>query len=235
MTGSFSILFVLVAGMYIFLVVKQSIVIEAEVIERSKALQKVTRALEESSLIDGLTKVTNRRQFDAQFETEWLRAIRDGSALSLIMIELDDFKLYSEHYGHLAGEQSLKDVAGELLRTRSRNSDLVARYSAETFVILLPNTEEPAILAEKCRVNIEKLYIPDEVSPVSEYLTISLGVMTVIPTQSCNPDDFINETSNALSQARLAGKNRVSVSDKTRIVNQGDVIDFKSPKGQTPE
>lgn len=234
-TGSFSILFVLVAGMYIYLVVKQSILIEAEVIERSQALQKVTQALEESSLIDGLTKVANRRQFDAQFETEWLRAIRDASTLSLIMIELDDFKLYSEHYGHLAGEQSLKDVARELSRTRSRNSDLVARYSAETFVILLPNTEEPAILAEKCRINVEKLYIPDEVSSVSEYLTISLGVMTLIPTQSCDPDDVINETYNALSQARLAGKNRVSVSDKTRIVNQGDVIDFKSTKDQTQE
>ncbi|ABV38388.1 putative sensory transduction system, regulatory protein [Shewanella sediminis HAW-EB3] len=235
MSGSFCILFVLLVGAYLYAVMKHSVLIEAEVFERTQALHKAKQALKDTALIDGLTKVANRRQFDAQYETEWLRAIRDGSSLSLIMIEVDHFKLYKAHYGDSAGDQCLKDVVKEISNTSSRNSDLVARYSGEQLAILLPNTEEPAILADKCLSNVEKLYIPHEDSPVSEYVTISLGVMTIIPTQRCDPDDFISKTIAALMEAKESGRNRVFVGDKAIQANQGEIIDFKSPKGHSPE
>ncbi len=235
MSGSFCTLFILLAGAYLYAVMKHSVLIEAEVLERTQALHKVKQALKDSALIDGLTKVANRRQFDTQFETEWLRAIRDGSSLSLIMIEVDYFKLYKAHYGDSAADQCLKDVVKELSNTSSRNADLVARYSGEELAILLPNTEDPAILADKCRTNVEKLYIPHEGSPVSEYVTLSLGVMTIIPTQRCDPDDFISRTITALMGAKESGRNRVIVGDKVIEANQGDIIDFRSPKGHSPE
>jgi len=235
MSTSFSILFVLLAGAYLYAVIKHSSLIEAEVLERTQALHKAKQALKDNALIDGLTKVANRRQFDTQFETEWLRAIRDGSSLSLIMVEVDHFKLYREHYGDSAADQCLKDVVKELSNASSRNSDLLARYSGEEIAILLPNTEEPVILADKCRRNVEKLYIPHKGSAVSEYVTISLGVTTIIPTQRCDPDDFISRTIVALMGAKESGRNSIIVGDKAIQTNQGEIIDFKSPKGHAPK
>jgi len=232
---SFCVLFVMLAGTYVHAVIKHSALIEAKALERNHALHKAKQALKDSTLIDGLTKVANRRQFDTQFETEWLRAIRDGSSLSLIMIEIDHFKSFREDYGNCAGDQCLKDVAKELSNTSSRKSDLVARYSGEEIAILLPNTEEPAILADKCRTNVEKLYIPHKNSAVAEYVTISLGVLTIIPTQRCDPDDFISRTIAALMGAKESGNNRVIIGDEAIQANQGEILDFKSTKGHAPE
>jgi len=234
-SGSFCILFVLLAGTYIHVVIKHSVLIEADVGERTQALQKASQALEDIALIDELTKVANRRQFDIQFEAEWLRAIRDGCALSLIMVEIDNFKLYKEHYGHSAADQCLKEVAKEISNTSSRHSDLVARFGSEELALLLPNTENPAIFADKCRSNVENIYLSFDASPVSEYLTISLGGMTIKPTQRCDPNDFTSKVIGALMSAKASGGNSVCVDDNVNQVNPGDVIDFKSPSDHSPE
>ncbi len=223
---AFGVLFVLLAGAYTFAVIRRTSLIEVE--ERTQDLFEAKLELEELSHTDGLTKIANRRKFDEQFQKEWHRAVRSKSSLSLIMIDIDNFKLFNDHYGHLAGDQCLRDVSKALKNTLSRNTDLVARFGGEEFVILLPNTNEPHLLAEKCRSNVEKLHIPHSPSDVSEYVTVSLGVVTIIPTQNCDPDLFTDKADKLLYKAKELGKNRLCIDDAL-IATKGDVIDFKAP------
>ncbi|WP_076410165.1 diguanylate cyclase domain-containing protein [Shewanella sp. UCD-KL12] len=225
---AFGVLFVLLGGAYTFAVIRRTSLIKVEVEERTQDLIEAKLELEVLSHTDSLTKVANRRKFDEQFEKEWYRAIRSKGSLSLIMIDIDNFKLFNDHYGHLAGDQCLKDVSKALKHTLSRNTDLVARYGGEEFVILLPNTNEPHLLADKCRNNIEKLHIPHAPSDVSEYVTISLGIVTKVPTQNCDPDSFTDKADQLLYKAKELGKNRVCIDDAL-LVKKGDVIDFKAP------
>ncbi|MBL4815179.1 MAG: diguanylate cyclase [Shewanella sp.] len=226
---AFGILFTLLCGAYTFAVIRRSFLIKVEVEERTQDLNEAKLELEELSHTDGLTKIANRRKFDEQFEKEWQRAVRSNTSLSLIMIDIDNFKQFNDHYGHLAGDQCLRDVAKSLKSTMSRNTDLVARYGGEEFVILLPNTNESELLADKCRMIIEKLHIPHEPSSVSEYVTISLGVISANPTQNSDPLAFSAKADKLLYLAKDLGKNRVCI-EEPLILQKGDVIDFKAPK-----
>ncbi|BAJ00565.1 CHASE domain-containing protein [Shewanella violacea] len=225
---AFGVLFVLLAGAYISAIIRRSSLIKVEVEARTQDLNEAKLELEQLSHTDSLTKIANRRKFDDKFEKEWQRAVRSKTSLSLIMIDIDNFKQFNDHYGHLAGDQCLRDVAKSLQSTMSRNTDLVARYGGEEFVILLPNTNEPALLADKCLINVEKLRIPHEPSSVSEYVTISIGVISTSPTYNSDPLALSAKVDKLLYLAKDLGKNRVCV-DEPIIIPNGDVIDFKSP------
>jgi len=176
--------------------------------ERRLAEEKLKRL----SFIDGLTGIANRRYFDEFLEREWNRARRGKYFLSLIMCDIDCFKAYNDHYGHLKGDECLKKVAHALKETKKRPGDLAARYGGEEFAVVLPETgpEGAAALAQALRTGVEALDIEHVKSEAnSSYLTISLGVTSVIPGEKSSPETLIALADKALYRAKKAGRNRV--------------------------
>jgi diguanylate cyclase (GGDEF)-like protein/PAS domain S-box-containing protein len=188
-----------------------------DISERKKseeALLRLQRELEELSYRDGLTEVPNRRMFDVVLEREWANARRSGRPLSLLMLDIDYFKEYNDHYGHIAGDECLKKVAGLLSRTASRSRDFCARFGGEEFVIVLPETDSKAaeIVAEKCRCLVLQEMIPHHRSKADPYLTVSLGVGTIVPAAVDDPKVFIDAVDKMLYLAKQRGRNRVEYS-----------------------
>jgi two-component system cell cycle response regulator len=168
-------------------------------------------ALQRAALLDSLTKIANRRHFDGFLEKEWQRAIRSGEPLSLIVLDVDHFKLYNDTLGHAAGDACLRTVAAALQSHALRPTDLAARYGGEEFVLLFAETdaEHAAALAERIRANIEALRVPNPRSPTSEWLTVSIGVATIVPTQLDHIEDFFVAADRMMYAAKAAGRNRV--------------------------
>ncbi len=184
-----------------------------DISERKKTEQELLRLkqeLEELSFKDGLTGVANRRLFDTIFETEWDNARRTRLPLSLIMLDIDYFKQYNDHYGHLRGDDCLKQVAGALSGAGARARDFFARFGGEEFVLVLPETDATAAqkIAERCHQLIFKLQIPHAYSAVSQLLTVSLGVGTIVPTRDDAPLAFIERVDQLLYRAKEQGRNR---------------------------
>lgn len=171
--------------------------------------------LEHLSACDGLTGIPNRRRFEEMFDQEWKRSIRQSRALSLVMMDIDYFKLFNDHYGHLLGDDCLKLVAETLLVTIRRPGDFVARYGGEEFVCILPETDKEGAftVAELFRKSIDHLKMKHEKSHISDHVTISLGVATTIPKAEKAMKFLIEEADKALYQAKEAGRNRVIGSD----------------------
>lgn len=183
-----------------------------DITERKKTEQelfKLQRELEELSFKDGLTGVANRRMFDNVIETEWLKARQNKHPLSLIIIDIDFFKEYNDCYGHLQGDDCLKQVAETLNGVAARSRDFFGRFGGEEFVMLLPETDENAAwaVAERCRQSLFKKQIPHEHSKVSQLLTISLGVSTMIPSPDGEHNELIDRADKQLYQAKQRGRN----------------------------
>ena len=180
------------------------------------ALQKANRELQRLASVDGLTQIANRRQFDECLDREWKRLLREQNALSLILCDIDFFKLYNDHYGHQAGDDCLYAVAQAIDSVTKRSSDLAARYGGEEFVVTLPNTDtEGAIcIAEEIMKKIHQLKIPHENSSVNQYVTVSIGVSSVIPSQQISQKNLIDTADLALYSAKKQGRNRIVVSDR---------------------
>jgi len=174
--------------------------------EKLIVLQK---ELEELSFKDGLTGIPNRRMFNSIIETEWANALRNHQPLSVIMIDIDYFKQYNDHYGHIQGDDCLRRVAQVLSAAATRARDFLARFGGEEFVLVLPETDAEAAknVAERCRSLIFKEQIFHEKSQVSQLLTVSLGVGTIIPTRSDTPLKFVDEVDRRLYQAKQKGRN----------------------------
>lgn len=186
-----------------------------DITERKKAEQKLketNQILEHLSNVDGLTSVLNRRNFEENLSREWMLAIRESTPLSLILIDIDHFKDYNDTYGHLQGDDCLRQVAEVLKSAINQPTDFVARYGGEEFAILLPKTDGNGalLLAEKLRAQIEALQIPHEGSKVSHYVTISAGVAAITPEYGSLAKELISNTDQALYQAKKEGRNRVS-------------------------
>ncbi len=175
--------------------------------ERLLGLQK---QLEDFSFRDGLTGVPNRRKFDAVLDEEWDAARRHTQPLSLILIDIDFFKQYNDHYGHVQGDECLKRVGAALGTAASRPRDLLARYGGEEFVLVLPATDDAAArrVSERCRQAIFKEQIAHAASPVGQLLTVSQGVGTIIPTASDALIRFVDAIDRRLYQAKQAGRDR---------------------------
>jgi len=184
--------------------------------EREQTLQKTADELGEAnqeleilSSRDGLTGIANRRQLDSVLTKEWRQAKRRGTPISAVMIDLDDFKAYNDHYGHQAGDQCLKRVARALSSILNRPADTIGRYGGEEFLVLLPDTEEQGALfiAEALRAKVEALKI---MRTESMAMTISAGVATATPSRMAKSEALIHAADQALYKAKGGGKNRVA-------------------------
>ena len=192
-------------------------------------LKKMSDALREAALIDGLTGITNRRRFDESLASEWLRAVRAHRPLAMVMIDIDHFKAYNDHYGHQAGDHALRDVAQAMEAALLRPGDHVARYGGEEFVLLLPETDTDGALAvaRRLREAVDALAIPHAHSPVAPLLTVSMGVSAY--DASCRDwrqagadarnndafppytgEDLLAAADHALYAAKSAGRHRVA-------------------------
>lgn len=180
-------------------------------------LRAANSELERISQSDGLTGVANRRHFDAHLDQEWRSAARAGRPLSLIMIDIDHFKAYNDHYGHQGGDDCLMKVAGALKSALGRPHDLLARYGGEEFAAVLPDTplEGALHIAENLRGAVEGLHISQVKSAYSKYVTVSLGVAAMVPdARETIPAVLIAAADRALYRAKAQGRNRVCASEK---------------------
>jgi two-component system chemotaxis family response regulator WspR len=162
---------------------------------------------------DGLTGLSNRRHFDEYLELEWRRASRDQTQLSLMMIDVDFFKAYNDNFGHLEGDEALRQVAKAIRASSARPSDLPARYGGEEFALVLPSTSPGGarLLAEKLRMTVAGMNIP-HIAPVpGSTLTVSIGVSTIVPQPGSNSRQLIQEADKGLYAAKHNGRNQVSV------------------------
>jgi diguanylate cyclase (GGDEF)-like protein len=168
------------------------------------------RAIERLGMMDALTELPNRRGFDKQIQSEWNRAKREKTPISVMIIDIDKFKVYNDTYGHAQGDVVLQYVAKAYKSTLKRPADYVARWGGEEFVILLPNTdmEGALIIAEQIRVNIEKLKIP-YTDGTSQSVTVSIGVNCEVPPRYNPPAEFLSKADKALYEAKETGRNKV--------------------------
>ncbi|WP_445635593.1 EAL domain-containing protein [Nostoc sp. DSM 114161] len=174
-------------------------------------LQQANQELQRLASSDGLTQVANRRCFDDTFNAEWQRLAREQGSLSLILCDVDYFKLYNDTNGHLAGDDALRHVAKIISQTVKHPADLVARYGGEEFAVILPNTdsEEAIAVAKEIQTNISGLQLPHANSHVSEFITLSLGVATITPHSQSSPATLIAAADQGLYQAKAQGRNCV--------------------------
>jgi two-component system chemotaxis family response regulator WspR len=183
-----------------------------------RQLQAMKLQLEEQNAVlarlsqqDGLTGIGNRRRFDDSLTGEWRRCARETAPLSLVLIDVDMFKKYNDHYGHQAGDDCLRKVAHTLRDCAQRPGDVVARYGGEEFVVLLPGTDAAgaAFVAEQLRQRVVDLALPHEASAVSSIVTISLGVATCVPSLDVQATSLVGTADANLYEAKRSGRNRL--------------------------
>ncbi|WP_417661172.1 diguanylate cyclase [Pseudomonas sp.] len=188
--------------------------------EAFRALRESQQQLLEANLVlqrmmksDGLTGLANRRHFDEYLEIEWTRALREHSQLSLIMIDVDYFKVYNDQFGHVAGDDVLRRVGAALADSCSRSSDLAARYGGEEFAMILPGTSPGGarLQAEKIRRAVEALDIPHCRPETGSPVTVSIGVATVIPVAGGSSLALVEKADNGLYMAKGNGRNQIGV------------------------
>jgi len=160
---------------------------------------------------DGLTGIANRRTLDRVLTREWKRALRAESPLSMVMLDIDFFKGYNDHYGHQSGDACLQEVAKIIRDSVKRPGDLVARYGGEEFAVVLPMTdgENACKVAEGIRKNIESGKMPYETSQVCDHVTVSAGVATIVPSDGASPEVLLKHADDCLYAAKDQGRNRV--------------------------
>ncbi|MGM0641121.1 MAG: ligand-binding sensor domain-containing protein [Thermotogota bacterium] len=187
-----------------------------ELAEINDKLEKANKQLEELSVKDALTGVFNRRYFDSLME-DYLKLSKRGEAyLSLIMMDLDDFKDINDNFGHLAGDYILKDLSDVINSVLKRSTDYVSRYGGDEFVILLydTNEEEALMIAEKIKKSVENLKIREEFSKASVEITVSIGLYAVQPNSNTKKDQIIERADKALYEAKKNGKNQIKIYNK---------------------
>jgi diguanylate cyclase (GGDEF)-like protein len=182
--------------------------------ELKTALQKLSRAhdmLKELTTIDAVTGIKNRQFFDESFALEWKRASRQRYPISLLLLDLDHFKLVNDTHGHLAGDECLNTIAAAITSKLKRPADILARYGGEEFVIILPHTynSNAYLLAEQIRSHIETLPIATDDADI--HITISIGVSTITPRQDNNRKELIAAADAALYEAKDLGRNKVCI------------------------
>jgi diguanylate cyclase (GGDEF)-like protein len=187
--------------------------LESEVARRAMAESALTQANEELrrlAFIDGLTQIANRRCFDEQLQSCWQRLKREQQPLSLILCDVDYFKRYNDRYGHQAGDDCLVQVAQAIAVVVKRPADLAARYGGEEFAILLPNTPMNGAMevARQIRDQVQAQKLIHEASEVSPYVSLSLGIATMMPQEGFVPGELLATADQALYKAKDQGRNQ---------------------------
>jgi len=192
---------------------KRKKILEELVRERTYQLDLANRELHKLAEQDYLTGIANHRRFSEFLAGEWNRAIRDNHPVSIILIDVDDFKMFNDTYGHQAGDDCLKQIAGVLKENCQRPGDLAARYGGEEFIVILAGTpmDGALVVAEKIKAGVEALGILHETSRAARHVTVSLGCSTFKPTRQDESMLLIHAADQALYQSKKEGRNRISV------------------------
>jgi len=190
------------------------------------------RLLEQLAMLDSLTGIPNRRRFTEVFEQEWRRCMRDNVALSLVVVDVDNFKAFNDCYGHAAGDDVLRRIAITLQTSLRRPGDFVARYGGEEFVILLPGVDSTGgeALSEHTRADIEAERIPHSISQAAPWITISLGGATCIPQEGVTSMALFSLADTYLYEAKHAGRNRVCWAPQSASECGNEVASSDNPK-----
>ncbi len=187
--------------------------LENKVKERTLHLERANQKLQELNQLDGLTKIHNRRYFDMKLEKIWREYLRLSHPISVIMVDIDYFKKYNDHYGHQAGDVCLCAVATALKKQAKRTSDVIARYGGEEFVAIGCVDKDGACeLAENMRLAVERLSIVHRPSE-KKIVSISLGVASVVPSKNITKEDLLKKADMALYKSKASGRDMVSISD----------------------
>jgi diguanylate cyclase (GGDEF)-like protein len=183
-----------------------SAAVAREALLRSQAFE-----LRRSAYHDGLTGLPNRRRFDEAFDADLRQAFRKQHPVSLVMVDIDYFKDYNDHYGHLQGDQCLRQVAEIIGASARRPTDLASRFGGEEFGLIFPETDLAAAqrLAEGLRLAVEVARIPHAASPIAPWVTVSVGVASKCPTTETPTNLLLTRADEALYEAKGAGRNRV--------------------------
>ena len=178
-------------------------------------IKRQADAMRELSLTDSLTGVANRRSFNDTMESEWRRCARDGVAMAVIMADIDHFKDYNDTYGHQAGDLCLQQVSAAMRRCAVRPPDLLARYGGEEFIVLLPQeTRDGAeVVAQRILDEVRALHIPHARSSVGPYVTVSLGMASVMPTEGMDASTLIRAADALLYRAKHTGRDKYCASE----------------------
>lgn len=184
--------------------------LEQRVAERTAELAQANAELQRLATSDGLTHLANRRRFDQYLEQVWQRAAREKAMIGLILCDVDFFKQYNDYYGHQMGDDCLVAIARALEQSVQRPADLVARYGGEEFAVILPDTTASGSItvAQRIGVEVTALQIPHAMSDVSPWVSVSLGVMSWLPSPQESPRAFLLAADRALYSAKHQGRNR---------------------------
>ena len=183
--------------------------------ESNQELQDANEKLETLTLEDSLTGLNNRRYFEMQLEAEWLRQARDNKILTLMVIDIDYFKLYNDTYGHADGDDCLKEVAQVLKSSLHRPSDVISRIGGEEFVVLLPGVDEVGALsvAKEMKKQLNQAVLTHATSPLGDNVTVSIGIASVVPDKHSTTLSLFKAADKALYSAKAKGRNQVVVGE----------------------
>lgn len=186
-----------------------------QLVHKEQELAAANAQLALLSATDGVTGIGNRRRFDERLDVEWKRCGRQGLHLAVVLIDIDHFKLYNDHYGHLAGDECLRRVAQLLQATIRRADEVAARYGGEEFVLLLPDTPLPDAMtvAQRCMDALREAALPHPRSPTAPTITFSMGIASVVPRPDAGSDTLVHAADAALYRAKHGGRNRCEIFD----------------------
>jgi len=200
--------------------------------QQKAELEEINVRLQRLAVEDPLTGLANRRSFEAQLDEEWRRCLRQELPLAVMMLDVDSFKLYNDTYGHQAGDECLARIAEELRGYARRPGDCVARYGGEEFVIVWPgaSADEACLEMQKLNEQIRRLRIRHHVSPVSDVVTVSIGVAACVPATHDSPFRLVREADMALYHAKKQGRDRCVQAVPAASPARADVVILNVPR-----
>lgn len=192
---------------------------EAELMQTQAMLEALNNELHQQATQDGLLGIANRREFERVLKLEWRRAARERQPLSLLMIDVDHFKVFNDTHGHLEGDRCLQQVAAVLNEAANRPGDLLARYGGEEMAILIPRTglEGATVLAQRIHTLLAERGIAFQASPVANQVTVSIGVASLLPIRHLSPHTLIQQADEGLYTAKEEGRNKTGIVPQLRL------------------
>ena len=184
--------------------------LEMQVAERTHELEERNEALQELSFLDGLTCIPNRRRFDDFFNLAFSLSIRNSQPIAILMLDIDEFKKYNDTYGHLQGDECIKNIAAVLKNTVKRKTDIAARYGGEEFIVVLQDTDKDSVIkvSKEIMRGIKDLNM-EHIESTHGVVTVSIGIVYEVPHKNQNPAEFIEKADEALYYSKNNGRNRV--------------------------